>query len=651
MIEAERSHGERGKSSGGLPYVRGAAGGALSPTKANSLGSSPKGKSKHMTMLHDLQEYIAGVESIAKRQERELLLVKEEKREIQQVMYRIEAHGDKGAYVGFTESSLTDMPPRLRAVFEENKVLKETVKMNKKRNQALEEDLGKRGRQVLVMEDATTVLKAQLKECSRTPAEAEREGALKDQVQALVGRLKDLEREAAVLRKKGEVDAKLLRVEVREARSERDVLHRQCVVLSAALEERDNALRASALEVRRLSKARAPSRAAFLAAFDPTLPAGRGPAAPRTHAPEEELVDDGAGVSGGEPEPRSEPEPEPEEQQRLQLVVVVGCGCASASASTPPNAPDPEPATVEGEPDAPGALDPAQPEEEEAPPAASVDPEQPGEAAAPAPADDAGPSRGAEGVEEAGEAEAEAEAAAPAPVPVPAEAVEPVRPSPGGLGGSSALPGGRPSPRAKKAAQTHASKPKPVPYSRTQARSESRTDRKAVPATGSKSSGSGVGKAAATGAPAAGAEGVALAADAPEEPAAVEEPVDADEPAAGAPATGVEVEVQPLVEVQPVVEPAVEVQPAVEVEPPVAAAEVEEAAAEGGSPGDAGAEGGAPEAAAAEGCAAADKEAINEAPAADEAAATGAEEAPGAAEVGEAAAEADEAAPAGEADK
>ena len=109
------------------------------------------------------QDYIQSVEQAAAEQKRELQRVKEEKRGLErvgspliatardrlgtihalaltltsrpgvthapQVVYRVEVQNNKGPYGEyFSNAELADMPPRLRAIVEDNKALKEKVR-------------------------------------------------------------------------------------------------------------------------------------------------------------------------------------------------------------------------------------------------------------------------------------------------------------------------------------------------------------------------------------------------------------------------------------------------------------------------------------------------------------------------------------------
>ena len=79
-----------------------------------------------------------------------------------QAVFKVEVHGERSVGVDFANASIADMPPRLRTVFEENKLMKDKLKKYKHKTLGLENELVKRNNQVLVLEDAINVLKQQL---------------------------------------------------------------------------------------------------------------------------------------------------------------------------------------------------------------------------------------------------------------------------------------------------------------------------------------------------------------------------------------------------------------------------------------------------------------------------------------------------------
>ncbi len=69
------------------------------------------------------QDYINSVEALAEEQKRELQRVRDEKKEIEKAVFRVgDGVGEsKGPVLDFSSASISDLPPKLRMVFEENK--------------------------------------------------------------------------------------------------------------------------------------------------------------------------------------------------------------------------------------------------------------------------------------------------------------------------------------------------------------------------------------------------------------------------------------------------------------------------------------------------------------------------------------------------
>eukprot|EP00955_Chlamydomonas_euryale_P039964 351557-Chlamydomonas_euryale.AAC.16 len=147
------------------------------------------------------------------------------------------------------------MPPKLRAVFEENKVttsivymhvikkgsnvLRDRVKKMREGSMSLETELTRRNHQIVVMEDSLNVLKQRLQSCSRSPKQAQVDGALQAKLDASERRVKELEHDVSVLQKKVAVDAKLAKQAAAAAVREQESLHRQLIVQTADMEDKD----------------------------------------------------------------------------------------------------------------------------------------------------------------------------------------------------------------------------------------------------------------------------------------------------------------------------------------------------------------------------------------------------------------------------
>ncbi|PNW72945.1 hypothetical protein CHLRE_14g612750v5 [Chlamydomonas reinhardtii] len=284
-------------------------GGGRGQTANSTMKSSHLQQIKSLGLLHDLQDYIASVESLAAEQKKELERVKEEKRDMEKFMARAEAHAERqsgGTALDFTVSEVADLPPRMRALVEDNRGLRDTVKNYKKRNQTLEHTVTQQQNQVLALSEANERLKAQLAECSRTPAEVEREEALKKQLELKTRQVETLEHSLGVLRSKVDTDSRLYRQNLSAAAREKDALKRQLVASAKSLEEKDKDLRALQLELRKTKRGAPPTRGG-VAAGTYRLPGGGGAGS------------DEAGTGAGA---AAAPAAEPEERIRIMLMIV-----------------------------------------------------------------------------------------------------------------------------------------------------------------------------------------------------------------------------------------------------------------------------------------------------------------------------------------
>ncbi|EFJ52639.1 hypothetical protein VOLCADRAFT_115592 [Volvox carteri f. nagariensis] len=187
-------------------------------------------------------DYIASMECLAADQKRELEKVREEKRDMERCLARAEVAAQErapGPVLDFSVSEVADLPPRLRALVEDNRGLRELVKRYKFRTASLEHQVGQLQSQVLALTDANERLKQSLAECSRTPAEVDREETLRRQLELKIRHVENLDHGMSVLRAKMETDSKLYRQNLASAAREKDALKRQLVATNKTLEDRD----------------------------------------------------------------------------------------------------------------------------------------------------------------------------------------------------------------------------------------------------------------------------------------------------------------------------------------------------------------------------------------------------------------------------
>ncbi|KAG1654767.1 hypothetical protein FOA52_015327 [Chlamydomonas sp. UWO 241] len=214
-----------------------------------------------------LSEYINKVENTAAQQKKDLVRVRAEKKQYEATVNRVHAAGVRTSVEDFSVAAISDMPPRLRAMFEENKVLSDRVKKNRESSMSMDAELAKRNSQILVLEGSLNALKKQLQTCSRSPGQVGSEDGLRTQLSASDHKVHDLEREVGVLRQKLAVDAKLAKQAGAAGAREREGLYRQLIVQTADTEEKDRQLRALMLEARRMHKHLPPSKAALFPGF------------------------------------------------------------------------------------------------------------------------------------------------------------------------------------------------------------------------------------------------------------------------------------------------------------------------------------------------------------------------------------------------
>ncbi|KAF5837608.1 hypothetical protein DUNSADRAFT_4111 [Dunaliella salina] len=243
---------------------------SASPDAEGQASSSPSnGSPSHINtvrslgLLHELQDYINSVESLTNEQKQELLRLREEKK----AMERMTRHHGKASNGTvhlsgdfFRQSQLQELPPRLRAVLEDNKAMKEKLKNYKNRMLAAEHAANQKNSQIIIMENAISTLKQQLAACSRTPAQVESEENLKSMLYSSGRAVKNLEYEVNVLKQKVDTDSKLHRQAMAASRKEQAALERKIILLNATVAEKDIEIRKSHLEVKQLTRRLAPKR-------------------------------------------------------------------------------------------------------------------------------------------------------------------------------------------------------------------------------------------------------------------------------------------------------------------------------------------------------------------------------------------------------
>ncbi|MEW5311041.1 MAG: hypothetical protein WDW38_002787 [Sanguina aurantia] len=225
------------------------------------------GTIKSLGLVHDLQDYIVSMETLALEQRRELDRVKEEKKDLEKVVHKAEMHAEKpGLNTEWVLS--TDLPPRLRSIVEDNKALKDKLRKYRLNNTSLEALMLQKEARLLVIADTNVRLRTQLLECARTVEDVDQEVYLKQQITDRDKQIKALHHQLRVAKQKTDTDAKTFRYNLAFAAREKQVIKRQVVQAGVELEEKDRAYRTALLEIRSLRRRLVPGRHAASNAFD-----------------------------------------------------------------------------------------------------------------------------------------------------------------------------------------------------------------------------------------------------------------------------------------------------------------------------------------------------------------------------------------------
>ncbi|KAF8058892.1 CLC-D [Scenedesmus sp. PABB004] len=162
----------------------------------------------------------------------------------------------------FAASEVAELPPRLRALFEDNKVLKEQARRYKARAADAERGAAAAEQQCLALQAAVRALKLQLAEGASSAEALAAEAGLRAQADAATRALEKLQHAHAVLGAKLETDARSHRQALAAGARERGALEQQAAELAVQVEAKDREARAAVLAARHAQRALAEARGA-----------------------------------------------------------------------------------------------------------------------------------------------------------------------------------------------------------------------------------------------------------------------------------------------------------------------------------------------------------------------------------------------------
>ena len=253
-----------------LPFAMADTVDISSPTKSSSLlgdtaRSQGVGLGSHvnnvrsLALVHQLQSYIADVEALATERGHALMRAATEQRALRRSFEAPPPPAQLSPIPG-TVASLSDLPPRIRAVVEDNRSMKEQLKRTKKANGTHERTIANQQQQIVNLEKKLEALKETLAKTGKDAKQVAEEAKLLEKAKLFEEQQSDLENRVKVLTKSRESDLKKQRLELAKVTKDRQHVEAENQSLIEQLEEKDKELRQESLRVKELKSKLAPLR-------------------------------------------------------------------------------------------------------------------------------------------------------------------------------------------------------------------------------------------------------------------------------------------------------------------------------------------------------------------------------------------------------
>jgi len=221
---------------------------------------------RSQSLISNLQAYIDSVEELAAQRKLELDKVVEREKELER-----DRRKEKRERVARSEEfdTITDMPPKLRSLTEDIKVLKDRVKKYKEKCTAHERTISAQQSQILKLTDKVAGLEETLQRCNRNPKQVMDEQRMLEELKSKQSTIEDLEHRLLVVTKSKEVETKKTRAIFADARRKEEDFKQEVAELKQLIEEKDKENRSGALKIRALQKKLEPQRRAPVPKPDP----------------------------------------------------------------------------------------------------------------------------------------------------------------------------------------------------------------------------------------------------------------------------------------------------------------------------------------------------------------------------------------------
>lgn len=227
---------------------------ANTETKPNA---SPRYKSQHlntirsMHMIQELQSYIENLENLAQQQKEEIHRVNEQnkvwKRQSKNPTVRSKL-GEEFAGDG------TDLPPKLRAIIEDNRVLRDRAKKYKEEASKTKKTVTTQEQQLLKLQDKISSLNEKLAALSKSHGDSLTQEQLQEKLEQQDRSIRDAEHRVEVLTKSKETEGKKFRHSLNATNKKVRERDSQIADLQQEIENKDKEVRAKNLECKALQR-------------------------------------------------------------------------------------------------------------------------------------------------------------------------------------------------------------------------------------------------------------------------------------------------------------------------------------------------------------------------------------------------------------
>eukprot|EP00232_Nephroselmis_pyriformis_P013581 CAMPEP_0182896634 /NCGR_PEP_ID=MMETSP0034_2-20130328/26393_1 /TAXON_ID=156128 /ORGANISM="Nephroselmis pyriformis, Strain CCMP717" /LENGTH=289 /DNA_ID=CAMNT_0025030505 /DNA_START=76 /DNA_END=942 /DNA_ORIENTATION=- len=212
---------------------------------------------KSMSLMNDLQGYVVSLEDQSAKYKSQVEALKEEKKDL----LRQSRGTRKGPdHTDFSLLGGDDLPPKVRALMEDNRMLKDQTKKMKESEKTNERTITKQQNEIIKLQEKVESLDEMLKKCSRSPEAVQDAQKLQETIDEQAAKITDLEHRVTVISKSKESDSRRAKGTAAIHKKELEAKDAEMKELKSVIEAKDMENRKLALKNKDLSKKLEPMR-------------------------------------------------------------------------------------------------------------------------------------------------------------------------------------------------------------------------------------------------------------------------------------------------------------------------------------------------------------------------------------------------------